>query len=259
MPDRDKDVMIYHYDPKKKIYLVSLQLENKPGALGNLADLLGIRGMNILEGYFGGMSYGPKATVSFFVESTNQRLDEGWLKEYVESSIHVSNVEVKAGIEGFLADSLNFPLTWNNGDRAVLMRIEGVRAMLDAVKFADSEKGEQSVYNQGLSYGKVSWAKTMSIYHPKTKEGLAEMLEIYAATGWGRPELTDLDVQRRRAKVRFRDNFECVDAGTGRPASHFIRGHLAGAMSVFFGSDVKALETKCISKGDSHCEFEMSA
>ena len=258
MPGREKDVMIYHYDSKKKIYLDSLHLENKPGALGNLANLLAVRGMNILEGYFGGMSYGPKANVSFFVESTNQRLDEGWLKEFVESSVYVSDVEVKAGVEGFVADSLNFPLTWNNGDRAVLMRMGGLKAMLDAVKSADSEKGKLSIYNQGFSYGKVAWADTMSVHYPKTREGLAEMLEIYTATGWGRPELVELDAPHRRAKVRFRNGFECVDTGTGRPASNLIRGHLAGALSIFFGTDVKAVETKCISEGDSYCEFEMS-
>ena len=70
--------------------------------------------MNILEGYFGGMSHGPKSSVSFFLESTNQRLDEEWLKELVESSVYVSDVEVNSGVEGFVADSLNFPLTWNN-------------------------------------------------------------------------------------------------------------------------------------------------
>jgi len=88
----DKDVMVFHYEPKKKVYLVSLHLENESGALGNLADMFAVRGMNILEGFFGGMSFEPKATVSFFVETTNQRMDERWLKEFIESSEYASDV-----------------------------------------------------------------------------------------------------------------------------------------------------------------------
>jgi len=78
--DRNKDVMVYRYDPKRKYFLVSLHLENQPGALGSLANLLGIRGIDILEGYFGGISSGTKGNVSFFLESANQRRDEGWLR-----------------------------------------------------------------------------------------------------------------------------------------------------------------------------------
>jgi predicted hydrocarbon binding protein len=258
MADRNKDVMVYRYDPKKKYYLVSLHLENKPGALGNLANLLGIRGINILEGFFGGMSYGSKANVSFFLETTNLQLDEGWVKDFLTSSVYVSDVEVKSGVEGFLCDSLNFPITWNNGDRAVLMRVEGLRAMLDAVKSSDPWAGEAAIYAQGFSYGRAAWENLFGIHRPKTKESLADMLKIYVATGWGRIELLDINPTHKTAKVKLVEAFECTGLSTGKPESHFISGHLAGAFSAYFGSDVKAVETKCMAKGDSHCEFDIS-
>jgi predicted hydrocarbon binding protein len=256
--DRNKDVMIYRYDPKRKYFLVSLHLENKPGALGNLANLLGIRGINILEGYFGGISYGTKGNAGFFVESTNQRMDAGWIKDFLESSVYVSDVEVREGAEGFLADSLNFPLTWNSGERAVLMRMEGLRAMLRAVLEADPVNGEQDIYNQGFSFGKASWVELLKVFRPKTKEGLGELLAIYTAAGWGRAELVELDIPRRHAKLRFTEGFECVEMSTGEPESHFTRGHMAGALSAFFGADVRAEETKCTSAGNDHCEFVVS-
>jgi len=256
--DRNKDVMIYRYDPKRKYFLVSLHLENKPGALGNLANLLGIRGINILEGYFGGITYGTKGNAGFFVESTNQRIDAGWIKDFLESSVYVSGVEVKEGVEGFLADSLNFPLTWNSGERAVLMRMEGLRAMLRAVLEADPVNGEQDIYNQGFNFGKASWQELLKVFRPKTKEGLGELLSIYTAAGWGRAELFELDIVRRKARLRFTEGFECVDMSTGRPESHFTRGHLAGTLSAFFGTDVRAVETQCTSAGDAHCEFVIS-
>jgi len=258
MEDRNKDVMIFRYDPKKKYFIVSMHLENKPGALGSLANLLGIRGINILEGFFGGMTYSEKAIVSFFIESTRQQIDEGWIKDFLASSVYVSDVEVRGPVEGFLSDSLNFPMTWNNGDRAVLMRVEGLRVMLDSVKSAYADTGEAEIYRMGFSYGRAAWDNLMRIHHPKTKEGLAEMLRIYTATGWGRFELLDLNPARYHARLKLLDGFESEGLSTGKPECYFIGGHLAGALSSYFGADVRAQETKCVSKGDSNCEFEVS-
>lgn len=256
---RNKDVMVYRYDPKKKYFLVSLRLENKPGELGNLANMLGIRGINILEGFFGGMTYGDRAVVGFFVETTNERMDKDWLSDYLKTGVGVSDVEVRTGVEGFLADSFNFPVTWNNGERAVVMRIEGLQAMLSAVKTADPSAGGASIYEQGFTFGKWSWVNLMRVHHPKTKEGLAEMLETYSATGWGKVHLLDLDPVHRTAKVKLEDGFECAGVRTGKAEGHFVSGHLAGAFSAFFGTDAKCEETRCISKGDGHCEFSISA
>jgi predicted hydrocarbon binding protein len=98
----------------------------------------------------------------------------------------------------------------------------------------------------------------MSVARPKTKEGLAEMLGTYSAVGWGRPELTELDFVKRKAKVKFKDCFECEGMKSGKPTSNFVRGHLSGAFSAFFGGYVKVIEKKCISRGDSSCEFEIT-
>ncbi|HUK80717.1 MAG TPA: V4R domain-containing protein [Nitrososphaerales archaeon] len=258
MDGRNKDVMVYRFNPKGKHFLVSLHLENKPGALGNLANLLAIRGMNILEGFFGGMSYGEKANVSFFLESTNQQIDEGWIKDFLATSVYVSDVEVKSSVEGFLTDSLNFPITWNNGDRAVLMRVEGLRVMLDSVKATEPGVGEEAIYLQGFSYGKAAWENLMGVHHPKTREGLAEMLKIYIATGWGKIDLIDVNTQHNHAQVKMDEAFESTGLNTGKAECYFIGGHLAGMMSAYFGAEVKTVETKCRSKGDPHCEFQIS-
>ena len=258
MDERNKDVIVYRFDPKKKHFLISLHLENKPGALGNLANLLAIRGINILEGFFGGMSYGEKANLSFFLETTNQQMDEGWIKDFLASSVYVSDVEVKAPVEGFLADSLNFPITWNNGDRAVLMRVEGLRVMLDSVKATTPGVGEEAIYLQGFSYGKAAWDNLMAIHRPKTREGLNEALKIYVATGWGKTELLDVNLARNHARIRMEEAFESTGLDTGKVECYFIAGHLAGMMSAYFGTEVKTVETKCRSKGDPDCEFQIS-
>jgi predicted hydrocarbon binding protein len=255
MPERQKDVMVFHYDPKRKFYLVTLQLKNVPGALGNLTNLLGVRGVNILEGFFAPFANGDYGTFSFFVESTKTRMDKDWLREFLESCIYVSEVAVKEGVEGFLTDSLNFPVVWNTGDRAIVMRVGNLQVMLDTIREAG---GAFVVYEGGFQSGKSTWENLFSTFRPKTKEGLSEVLQIYSAVGWGRVELLDLSMNKKSAKIRMTDGFECTGLTSKECCSHYIRGHLAGAMSAFFGIDLKGVETKCLAKGDKYCEFELS-
>ncbi len=258
MAGRNKDSMVYRYDPKKKYFLVSLHLENKPGALGNLANVLGIRGINILEGFFGGIESGQKGNMGFYLESTNPKMDEDWLKDFISTSVYVSDVEVKSGREGWLSDTLNFPLTWNNGDRAVLMRVGALRGMIEAVMTADPENGPSTVYEQGFAYGKTAWSDLLNIHRPMSKEGLEEMLQILNAIGWAKAELDQLDVVHHRARVGMNEGFECSGRMTGRPEGNFLGGVLAGVLSDYFEREVKAVETKCVSKGDAQCVFEVA-
>ena len=258
MTERQKDVMVFHYDPKRRFYLVTLQLKNVPGALGNLTNIMGIRGINIMEGFFAPFASGDYGTFSFFVESTKTRMDKDWLKEFLQSCIYVSEVVVKEGVEGFLTDSLNFPTVWNTGDRAIVMRVGNVQVMLDAIREAGGANGEKIVYEAGFQSGKSSWENVFSIFRPKTKEGLSEILQLYSAVGWGRIELLDLSMNKKSAKIRMTDLFECAGLTYERGCSHYVRGHLAGAMSTFFGIDLKGVETKCLAKGDKYCEFELS-
>ena len=258
MAEKSKDVMIYRYDPSKRYFLVSLRLENKPGALGNLADLLGVRGMNILEGFFGDITQSAKGVVSFFLETTNKKMDEEWLKDLLVSSVYVSDVEVKTSSEGFVADSINFPVAWNNGERALVLRIDGVRAMLDAVRAADPEKGTDTIYSSAYNFGLNSFEALTSLYNPRTKEGLNDLLQVYNAAGWGKIELLDVDFKRSRARVRLKEGFESLGLSTGKAECHFVRGHVAGAFSAIFGARVTASETRCTSAGAEFCEFEVS-
>jgi len=138
------------------------------------------------------------------------------------------------------------------------MQMASLRSMFDAVVAAEGKEGERAIYDQGFSYARATYERLFSTYRPVSRAGLAEMLKICSATGWGRLELSGLDPKHKRAKIKLEEGFECTDMNTGKPESNFIRGHLAGVLSIFFGSEVRAVETMCISKGDPYCEFEIS-
>lgn len=251
-------MVVYHFDPSRKFYLVSLTIEDKPGIVGNVADVLGIRGMNIFAGYFGKKEKESLGTFSFFVESHNQRMDTKWLKEFLETVVGVSEVEVKEPVEGFLAHSLSFPLVWSTGDRAVLMRTDYLKKAFAAIQKALGSDGQDATFRFGYEYGKAAWENLFSLLRPKSGEGLQAMLEIYAAVGWGKVELIKFEEKRRWARVRVIDGFECAGNMTGNPTGQFIRGHIAGVFSAYFKREARATETKCVSAGAQYCEIEVS-
>jgi predicted hydrocarbon binding protein len=257
MERRSKDVMVYHYDPKKRFFLVTVTEQNVPGALGALANILGVRGINLLEGWFGGSSEDVQGPVSFFAESTDPKLDKDWITEYLKASVYVSDIEVRESKNGFLADIQNFPLTWASGDRAVMMRVSMMKTIFDVAR-AIPGIGEEVLYRMGFESGKATWQNLIERLKPTTKEALGDSLGIYAAVGWGRPELMELDTGARRARLAFAEGFECEGASTGKVFSHFTRGHIAGAFSAYFKTDVKALESRCLSTGSRYCEFLVS-
>ena len=257
MQRQRKEVMVYHYDPKKRFFIVTVTEQNVPGALGALANILGVRGINLLEGWFGGASGEASGPVSFFAESTDPKLDKDWMTEYLKASIYVSDIEVRESKNGFLADSQNFPLTWVSGDRAIMLRVSMSKVMFDVVR-AVPGIGDEVLYRMGFESGKSTWQDLITRLKPATKEALADVLAIYAAVGWGRPELIELDQPGRRARLAFGEGFECEGVATGKPYSQFTRGHLAGAFSAFLKSDVKCVETRCLSAGARYCEFQIT-
>ncbi|HMD79515.1 MAG TPA: V4R domain-containing protein [Nitrososphaerales archaeon] len=256
MQQQRKDVMVYHFDPQKRFFIITVTEQNVPGALGALANILGLRGINLLEGWFGGSSEAAQGPVSFFAESTDPRLDREWITEYLKASVYVSDIQVQESKNGFIADT-SFPLTWASGDRAVMLRVSMTKTIFNVVR-AVPGIGEEVLYRMGFESGKSTWQDLFARLHPATKEALADNLGIYAAVGWGRPELVELDQVGRRARIAFAEGFECEGTATGKPYSHFTRGHLAGAISAYFKADLKCVETRCVSAAARYCEFLVS-
>lgn len=84
---------------------------------------------------------------------------------------------------------------------------------------------------------------------------LADLVFLYAAQGWGWPELVDLSLDPLKATIRIYDNFECSYTKSATPNSNYLRGHLVGLGSGISGKKVNCVEKKCIAKGDAYCEL----
>lgn len=85
-----------------------------------------------------------------------------------------------------------------------------------------------------------------------------EMMKECERWGYGHAELLELDTSQPYARAKVTNSFNAMGyENSEKPVCHFLRGIFAGASSVVFEQEMHCSETKCIAKGDPHCEFEV--
>jgi predicted hydrocarbon binding protein len=97
--------------------------------------------------------------------------------------------------------------------------------------------------------------KVMRIF--SRKKIIKKLLEQFPERGYGVAELLDFDEKRMTARIAVRNSYNAMGYGkTKEPVCHAVAGIFAGGGNVVFGiSNMECRETKCIAKGDPHCEF----
>lgn len=79
---------------------------------------------------------------------------------------------------------------------------------------------------------------------------------VFTLAGMGKMNVTSWDVQTKQMVYRIDQSIMAKYYGNiGRAVDVIPRGWFAGASSVFFQTDVDAVEFKCKSMGDDYCEF----
>jgi len=109
----------------------------------------------------------------------------------------------------------------------------------------------------GRSYGKSLKDK---IGEPQQMAGTLGRLG--AASGWGKIDFSPLSLVtwtlQEKVILKIRNNFHAEAVGqTGESSCHFIRGLFIGVFEAMFGGEFVCNESKCQSKGDSYCEFQL--
>jgi predicted hydrocarbon binding protein len=82
------------------------------------------------------------------------------------------------------------------------------------------------------------------------------MKEVAELGGWGEFDIINANWDKKEAVINIKNSplSEFINKTT-YSVDHVSRGATAGAISLIFRTDVEAIETKCVSKGDIICEF----
>lgn len=80
--------------------------------------------------------------------------------------------------------------------------------------------------------------------------------EFFTQGGWGKIQ-ANVNFSKKEAVIRIENSATARQTKAKEPVCHFIRGYIAGICDVIFKSSTNCVETKCIAKGDTCCEFQI--
>lgn len=145
--------------------------------------------------------------------------------------------------------------------RVVLLSVPGLEAWWKRLSKVISETSLCNImYIAGMDYG----TQAAEDYAVLSEKGGKELLQKFAGAiyeaGWGRVELT-FDEKKSTATWRLDNCFSAAISGlSGCGGCVLLKGILAGFHKKAFNlPGVRSDETKCMSMGDPHCEFEVAA
>lgn len=255
---RPKETIGYHYNPGKKVFLISVDLKNVPGALASVASILSGAGVNTLSG-FTAMGGGKENGIWGFFAEAEKDLHSVQLKQLMDKSPYVTKSTVVEGTGGLVVDTIHFPLKLNSGESVILARKEIFGDMFKRLGEMFGSGGEAIVFEEGEATGESDGRRLIEIFGKDTaQQSIPELSMLYLSLGWGRPELIRFNPQPFGATIRLFDSFECSGQKSSKPNSQFVRGHMTGLINVLFEKQVKCKETKCLAQGDECCEFVLS-
>jgi predicted hydrocarbon binding protein len=231
---------------------------DKPGELRNVADILEKHKVNILSGFH------EFARWSFFADLTRSDASTAQLGQELKTLLDVKRVQTQDGLNGVIVDTLHHPLMLGE-NRAIMFRLDTIGSVFSRPREifgTEGSLGKVLLHQMGRAGGQSSlraFAETMG--KSRMREQIHNIMNMYAAGGWGVFKLVEVDFDRGVAVVNAFDNFECTlhrGEGGGEPYSQYVRGDLAGLFSEVFGSKIDAVETQCIVQGAPFCRFEIA-
>ena len=93
------------------------------------------------------------------------------------------------------------------------------------------------------------------------RQALDNVLTQNRMTGWGASRILNYDKKRETLTILLENNPLAATLNTKDIAGvvcNFHRGYWIGVVSEILEKQVNCTETRCISKGDSYCEFQIS-
>jgi len=252
-----KDVPIYHLNPTKRNFHIVLTLRNVPGALAGVSSIITSSNTNILSGQISVLD--GHAHWSFFAEAEKGGTNAATLRSLLVASEYTEEVAVSEDADGLLVDNVCFPLRWNQGDRAVVIRQRALAEMFTQMRKEFGSGGSVLLYNEGYNMGRGSFELVLErAGKPFIREHLRECMGILASVGWGKFSLVSYDKEGPRLVVRVEDSFECTGFDSDRPYSQFLRGHMCSVLSLLLDAKLKCEETSCVATGSKYCEFRLA-
>jgi len=245
----------------KGIYGFHIRVENVPGVAAKISQAAFKREVNIVS-FIPSISGQEAETASIFlavdfygkIVSPTDFLSD--LKN-TPGVIDVQLISPKAK-GNVLVDDHFFPLVFSES-RVILFGLASLSVLLvEARKVFSPGSFDSLMYHSGYAVGTRLFTVYVSKIPDLTGREALELLQaFFVGAGWGRSEIVRMT--ERSITIRFHDLWECeiMKGHVDKPASQFVRGILAGYMTLALRKIVEVTENKCIALQSPFCEFNL--
>lgn len=159
---------------------------------------------------------------------------------------------------GYVYEAFGFPITSSGLDENIIMRLRSFIDMLEGIKACFGSAGEAFLWYLARDGGSstAKWFNS-NLENLEVEDKIKIHLAVLFSAGWGKFELKRFDWVEKVIEIEARENLEIRHRkGTARnPRCIFIRGYLAGLLSVYLGKNVRVEEVECEAKKNSRCLF----
>jgi len=245
----------YFYDANAETFQIVVRMKDVPGALNTVLERLRDR-VNLISSFSYNLDDGT-AMWSGFGKSLSSSETKEKLKLALKQSSNVEDVEVTASSKGLLLDSFHVGLTDMLGVSRIVLSTTALRRMFGDVVQMFGSGGATLLFEEGQSMGKTNGGFVKKLLGPSiVREKSRDLLTVYSSMGWGVPIIREWKPGDLFA-LKIEGCFECDGKKGNDSGCNFQRGHLAGLLSAFFDVVLECNETKCTTRGDRNCEFEL--
>jgi predicted hydrocarbon binding protein len=250
-----KVVFPYHYAPGKQLFQVIARIPDKPGSLATLLNQLSAK-LNLI----GINTYAlpdDTAMVVGFASSISGKENADKMKEEIMKSKAVMHAEVREGSNGLLVDTFHTG-SLVEGQNHLLLRRDSLSRVFEEIVKIFGSGGDALLYKEGQEMGREDTKGFMRIFGTeRIAENSTYLTSILTAEGFG---VFEIGPGKGDAlyNMKVSECFECAENRGFRRGCNFLRGYLQAAGASALGLELEVKETKCMLRGDEHCEFVIS-
>jgi predicted hydrocarbon binding protein len=251
-----KEILVSHFEPGAKLAQLVVKLKDTAGAVASVNSLIATLNVDIRQSTSHSLPGETVAVYNAFLAFNDKKVSLEQLVERVRLSPFVLNVQALEGREGFIIDSIAFPV--NGQGRRVVVFNQPTMARVFESLWSTYESGAHVIlYKQGTEYG-VDLARflTKTLGENYVLRNYDYLLNLLYSGGWGIPELMGSSRDLNNLTIRISSCFECSGRRKhDRAVCSFTAGFLAGALETIAGHRMICEESRCAAVGGLFCEF----
>lgn len=258
---RTYEIGTFVTDRNKNYCSLEFIVNNRPGVIFRISQKFAEKNINIVQ-FIHSNTQEENSAIFVVGDFTDSKVSpEELLDELRRDSEYILKVKFADKTRNIYYSSHLFPITLD-GHRVVLFGpadmhglIYGLRKDLGVVMT------NSLLYHLGYGVGEAIYEYYFKPkgYSPENLDGIMNLIDaILVSYGWGK--LKGYLFDENKIIVDIEDLWECeIQKKIGTPqGSSYFRGVLGGFFETIYNLKMDIKETKCISKGDDSCRFEIT-